>query len=443
MDDLKLICACGRSTRITGDLVGGTGQCIHCGAKVRVTETNTRPLTQAERDVDLFCEEPEEIPRLAPSPKTGPDILLVPPAPQTIRTTGAEVPPPSPAAPGAEADTPPVQGTQPPEPRWELALADEDEPQPIPRGEAPETHTRTSRGRPPPSAEVDSFLEDDRQRLLDLRKRGEPVSPPAPPGIGKSDQTRCPRCGRAYRGPWDRVAVGYETLCHVCANRIEMVEHSVTPLKTEKPGQVMREIARQGSWGASKHEEEAAQESLAQDTKRKRTREMIILAVAAVITITAISLWPTQNGPKENARPETSAAVAKDAPTVPGYVITGIRLALQVAGVVLALYCTLRVSKRLPEGSLRENLGSLLINAGIFFVVRSGADVLMSFVAVVPFIWVLGLVVKWVILGCLLYLMYEFLVTEVLIFILFSVLTGILAEYIEMLIFGVLGLSLY
>ena len=57
MDELVLTCTCGWSTRVPGSALGNFGKCGRCGARIDVTKANTRPLTQAEKDVDLFLDD--------------------------------------------------------------------------------------------------------------------------------------------------------------------------------------------------------------------------------------------------------------------------------------------------------------------------------------------------------------------------------------------------
>ena len=57
MDELVVTCTCGWSTRVPASALGNFGKCGRCGARIEVTKANTRTLTQAEKDVDLFLDE--------------------------------------------------------------------------------------------------------------------------------------------------------------------------------------------------------------------------------------------------------------------------------------------------------------------------------------------------------------------------------------------------
>ena len=57
MDELVVTCTCGWSNRVPATALGNFGKCGRCGARIVVTNANTRPLTQAERDVDLFLDD--------------------------------------------------------------------------------------------------------------------------------------------------------------------------------------------------------------------------------------------------------------------------------------------------------------------------------------------------------------------------------------------------
>ncbi len=84
MDELVVTCQCGGSFTVRRGSAGQDVECTKCGKPVRVTEANSREMTQAERDVRLFLDEEEKQP---PSPVSQPQ----PPA--SVATRGDAVAP--------------------------------------------------------------------------------------------------------------------------------------------------------------------------------------------------------------------------------------------------------------------------------------------------------------------------------------------------------------
>ncbi|NIA13596.1 MAG: hypothetical protein GWP08_05900 [Nitrospiraceae bacterium] len=106
-EERMLVCTCGRTLRVPAAAVGATFVCAGCSASIECTEANTRPLTQAERDVGLFANDEEEL-APPPSPSQAASPSPPPPTPSAPPATAASMP--SSPAPPADATTCPSCG---------------------------------------------------------------------------------------------------------------------------------------------------------------------------------------------------------------------------------------------------------------------------------------------------------------------------------------------
>ena len=75
-EEIVLVCTCGRTQRVPANATGAVFVCPGCRASIECAEANTRPLTQTERDVDLFVSDEEE-----PAPAPPRSAQAAPPAP--------------------------------------------------------------------------------------------------------------------------------------------------------------------------------------------------------------------------------------------------------------------------------------------------------------------------------------------------------------------------
>jgi len=232
MDELVVTCSCGKSFTVRRGSTGQAVECTKCGKLVRVTEANSREMTQAERDVRLFFDEEEK----PSSPASRPQPLA------TVATRGDAVGPPRDAC---SVSVAPSQGSDPRSPRQ------------TPLGAA--------------AAEASRFLQEG--------------------GPGGAKVPRCARCNRPFRGPWDQVDTDEGTLCHICANKIDNFVRGAAPSRpqTGEQSEIMREIARQQSWSLPGME--PPPEAVADDAGRRR-RQVAILGAVAVLTITVALLLP-------------------------------------------------------------------------------------------------------------------------------------------------------
>jgi len=306
MDELVVTCSCGESFTVRGGSTGQAVECTKCGKPVRVTEANSREMTQAERDVRLFFDEEEK----PPSPPSRPQ----PPA--TVATRGDAMGPPRDArsvsvAPSQDSDT--------------------RSPRQTPLGAA--------------AAEASRFLQEG--------------------GPGGAKVLRCARCNRPFRGPWDQVDTDEGTLCHICANKIDNLMPGaavVSRPQTGEQSEIMREIARLQSWSLPGME--PPPEAVADDAGRRR-RQVAILGAVAVLTLTLVLLLP-----EGALFPAGGGEAPRELPQSFAYVIVAINALLHVATYAIAIYYTLVVTQRLPNETLLANVLAVSIVAVLVYVVN-------------------------------------------------------------------------
>jgi hypothetical protein len=166
---------------------------------------------------------------------------------------------------------------------------------------------------------------------------------PAPP----VRETNCARCGRVFRGDWDRYRRSTGTVCHVCANLApekEPEEESAVPT----PPPVIRGYEYKG---VLDHPVLPRPDDVSPDQMEKdhnQFRQWIMLAGIVVIALAILSLTGDNKGPETGNLP-LWATTALD------WTVYGIRSL--VLGI--ALYFLLRWRDRLPSDFLLANVAIL------------------------------------------------------------------------------------
>lgn len=175
-------------------------------------------------------------------------------------------------------------------------------------------------------------------------------------------ENQCVRCGKEFRGDWDRHSTVMGDLCNICANRnVDDTPGTIgnptessravgeNPYSDDDPfSAVPRPVdkaASRGPWFMEKYPEES------RIILAVLAAGVIILAIWASFQENPSSLDPSS--PEEAAemmaaREAEAEALAERLKGVPGYMVFGIRYLLTIIGLGLPMYITLHITKRTP-----------------------------------------------------------------------------------------------
>lgn len=280
-------------------------------------------------------------------------------------------------------------------------------------------------------SEVDLFLDDEEDLAVhDSQAEAAGIARPESPGrdvfspeTASAPETveRCARCGRPFRGEWDRFQGNEGAVCNICANLAAEQDPAVPrpSIPTPQPHKAFRNPG----WSALEAE---PSKELSPEDKRRRNAQMIGLAAIALITITVYVLWPAGEGaPGRGVEPEAAEAAARELSRGVDYLLRGIRLVLGIATKALALYLALMAVNKLPNETFLKNLAAVLVVAVplylIGFIPLAGGFIIMLIIVHVVFDPGLGGLVY---------------------FVVFNVLASMLTGAVGKLIYGALGLAL-
>lgn len=192
----------------------------------------------------------------------------------------------------------------------------------------------------------------------------------------------CDRCGRPFRGDWDRTETTEGTLCHICAN---LAGASVVKREAARPDpapeiQIPEENAALGvdsrAWARVSEEESKGIFAKFDDAWRYRKGEVILLGVGFVIALAVVLFWPDRSKPVELAEQPAET------------VSTGIGVAFVLISFVtdfltrfLALYLYLYFMNKLPNEDTASNLfvvGAVALGWAVFATVIHGLEWLVA-----------------------------------------------------------------
>lgn len=241
----------------------------------------------------------------------------------------------------------------------------------------------------------------------------------------KAYDTICARCGREFRGDWDKVDTDAGYMCHICANLAhDMPTKRPTASPVPPPDEsVVRQAMQWSSWKALDAQNQKAQAEHKEDTRRF---EMAVFAVIVVVTFVVLHFVIAGRNPEA----EPAAEVPTQLPNAVVLLVHILSAIMELAAYSTAVYLTLKEAGRLPSGSRRDDLltalGGGILTWGALFVA-----------GFVPFPFVGVFAVTFVF-----YFHYHLDFGECLYFFLYMGLCWLLFWALRALIFGAIGMSL-
>ncbi|MBN2308256.1 MAG: hypothetical protein JXR94_04755 [Candidatus Hydrogenedentes bacterium] len=216
------------------------------------------------------------------------------------------------------------------------------------------------------AGESSGFEEEEAGRedlAIEFRSGGS-----APAGQG------CARCGRPFRGDWDRYRTSEGVLCNICANRAaEQADTTsapepvpvMTPAQRAQIAAVAAEVASRDLTPAPEAEPE--EESFA-ERNHERIRTAVIVAGVLVVAFTVVVvLFDPLSSARHGAGGDTDAAAvqeaAEDLPPYMGLVALAIQILVGYVAEFCALYFVLQWANALPNDSLELNIVAVGVGA--------------------------------------------------------------------------------
>lgn len=182
---------------------------------------------------------------------------------------------------------------------------------------------------------------------------------PMPPGPGASPGetgNRCARCGRVFRGDWDRNLVDGQVYCDICARSVDMLDRGIAAQpQTPEPGP-MGEALQAVPWVGP--EDEAFRARLKEEEEQRRKIEMAVLAGVAALCLALVWIWP---GGKD---------AGSTVPAPLGLVGFGLSHFIGIFLLAGAVYLALASTGRLPGNTLAGNAAVILPVAVIAYLVN-------------------------------------------------------------------------
>lgn len=225
--------------------------------------------------------------------------------------------------------------------------------------------------------------------------------------------TRCVRCGRLFRGDWDRHQSDKGILCLICAD--------ITGKRKQKAESDTRQVPH----GLSPADDEA---------KEADPRIRLAVAIASGLVI-VITLYYVLSG--EGPVPPGVGVSIEDVPPprvqIPAGVVYTLNFFFRILSVFLALYFALRAVDSLPRDTLAVNTLILVPVAAVLYVVPW---LLWFYPMVGP-----GLCIgAHIILTLFIANEFQMGISGLFHYIVFRILAAILVRAIRMLVYGALGL---
>jgi hypothetical protein len=174
----------------------------------------------------------------------------------------------------------------------------------------------------------------------------------------------CAKCRRVFRGDWDRHQRPEGAICHLCATQADK--------DYVKPEDWLRRELYRPVPPRKVHQAPEVDED---EVAKKKRKEIVVLSIAAVITLIAINVLPVEDWMATIFTADLEKAA--DMPVAWAWVARGVNILVGVLGQWLVLYTALGVSKMLYEGGLEENWPTLLYLAIAF----TGMNELLSLAA--------------------------------------------------------------
>jgi len=301
----------------------------------------------------------------------------------------------------------------------------------------------------PEDVEPDSFVADKTQ----MQPKHEAPTPPAKPtpspfeesGESPNQQPEraplqedvCPRCGRPFRGDWDRVQTDAGVLCHICAN----LAGASTKPAAEEPAtlaaypdmagkNIEYETWHEPGWRPpqEKPPEKSGRWTLNRKALAEKFRQYpaqcIFAGVAIMLMLGILLFWPSGGRESREIAPESAKELSHGA----YYFVSTVDLLFGLFMRGLTIYLTLHFTQKLPNDTFGKNAVAVGILAlpvwGLGFV--PGIGWALASLAML-YIWVS---------------VFDFSLSDLLVWLLVAFIMGMLGWRLGALLMGGLGLIL-
>lgn len=249
-------------------------------------------------------------------------------------------------------------------------------------------------------------------------------------------KTHCARCGREFRGDWDRHSSAIGLVCNICRNLVtskQTVQSTgyVAPVDSMKLDPVIDPIPPRPV-----EVEEVEKTWMEKYWPDKDMMRRIAIGAAAAFALYTVWLlvsgaWQVGPGPEGEKTAATAATHPPALPAWAGVLVTILQTCSGFTSAYVGLYIFLTLSNRLPESTVLANLIRMLPGVAIITVLYFAASVLP-----VPFI---GLIVTVVFVPAVVFVSFGFEAQDILNFPIGMLLGGMLQFLAHWLIYWVIG----
>ncbi len=277
--------------------------------------------------------------------------------------------------------------------------------------------------------DVALFLADEEERpkpAPEPMKGSAAPQVPSRPKIGPEDVATakpkletCNRCNRVFRGSWDRHETDYGVYCNICFNLVQDAATHAASTSTPPPTELHVELARQTSWTPYEDPQHRLEE-----LEGERRRMYIGFAVVAGLVLLTILAMVIHSSPEVSIASEPVREISARGKQQLEVFHIAMQFLMQLAKNGVALYAILAYAKKLPNDELWKNV----LVVSLVSIVIAGANM-------VPFVG--GLIGLGIV-----YSLYNLDFGEIITYIVFRVLAGILVSSIATAIFGAVAISL-
>jgi len=229
---------------------------------------------------------------------------------------------------------------------------------------------------------------------------------------GGHDGARCARCGRAFRGDWDRNPWQGAVYCHVCANQMSFASVSVPkPLPEHDYGRVYREPPPPKD----------------KKSPRRIAIEISVIVALGIAAFVILTLLPTET--------TQQASDAEPAELDPAwtYVLAALNWFLRILRRFVTLYAVLASAKKLPNDTLFKNLIALAIVAAGVVLYDATVGAFISIIPLIGFMIAEGIVMFFV------WDFYNLRFEDIILWVLVAPLAGIVIRALRLFTYGLVA----
>ena len=255
---------------------------------------------------------------------------------------------------------------------------------------------------------------------------------------------QCSRCGRAFRGEWDRHECALGILCNICFNLAATQDKlrvmAAADAKTSGGGEaVSPDPAGVTGDGAGQQTPDADDDLKRRAEWERRKQAFAAIAGVAVVLVTIYLVFTTEPLPERDAADAVQQLADREYPAALGWFAMVLRQMLRFAAFHAAIYTALRFSNAyVTAGFLQDQFPLIFKSFGVWLFWAVIGWLVMQFPLVGPALWLFCFVITMM----MVYLILDMAPGDILMFCVFWLVFAWVAPMVGVLILGPLTLLL-